>query len=102
MILLALPFSGSTLTVVKPDGYQIDSVVYRKAAKHGVEVKTVSLGLFSPGELEKLSLCCLVPVMRHDPESVYSREVEESLGQSQTDNRDLVPHEWLDIGKEML
>jgi len=102
LILFALPFSKDVLTVVIPDDYRIDGVVYEKAKKCGVEICTSSLSAFSREEIERLSLCYLVPTIVHDPECIYSEEIEKATGELQTDNIHLVPQPVLDFGNEMI
>lgn len=100
LILIALPFAKDTLTVVTPDQYQIDRVVYEKAKKYGVEVKKASLNLFSQVEIERLSLCYRVPVITPEPKCLYSKAVEKAIGESQTDNLHLIPKRLQDFGND--
>lgn len=99
MILLAIPFAKEILTVVIPNGYQIDKVVYAKAKKYGVEIRSVSHNLFSQTDLERVSRCHLVPAMRYEPQCLYSEEVEALIGEKQTDNTHLVPNFIRNYGK---
>ena len=98
MILMALPFAKEVLPVVAPDEYEIDQVVYRRAREFGVQVSLVSLSHFSRSEIERVSMCHLVPVIRLEPQCVYSKEIEEIIGEKQIDNLHLVPKELLDFG----
>ncbi len=100
LILMALPFAKDTLTVVTPDDYKIDRVVYEKAKKYGVEVKKTSLNLFSQKEIERLSLCYLVPVITAEPKCLYSKAVEKAIGELQTDNLHLIPQQLQDFGND--
>lgn len=100
LILLALPFAKEVLTVVVPEGYHIDRVVYRMAKKHRIDICPVSHNLFSQAELDRLSLCQLVPVITHEPTCVYSKNIEKCIGERQTDNLHLVPQTLLDFGEE--
>jgi hypothetical protein len=98
LLLFAIPFSKDVLTVVVPEDYQIKQVVHEKAKKFGVEICTVTLRLFSKEEIERISCCYLVPAITIDPECIYSREIEQAIGEKQTDNRHLVPQQVLDFG----
>lgn len=99
LILLAIPFAKDTVTVIAPDHYQINPVVFRKAKSCGVEVCTVSLGSFTQQEIDRLSLNHMAPAIKHDPGCLFDRSVEETIGELQTDNRHLVPRSCLNFGK---
>jgi len=100
MILMALPFAKDVLTVVTPHNYHVDRVVYEKAQKYRVKVNTAPVNLFSQAEIERLSLCHLVPVITHEPCVLYSEAVEEAIGEYQTDNLHLVPQSLQDFGND--
>ena len=100
LILLALPFAKDTLTVVAPDNYKIESLVYKVAKRYRVEVNKAPLNLFSDAEVERLSLCHLVPAITIEPQCRYSKDVERAIGESQTDNLHLVPKLWQDFGND--
>lgn len=91
LMLLALPFTRAVLTVVIPDGYRIERCVYEKAKSYRVSVVTTSARLFSPEDVSRISICHLVPAISHDPECVYSRKIEQAIGEPQSANRHLVP-----------
>jgi hypothetical protein len=98
LLIFAIPFAKDVLTVVAPENYRIERIVHQKAKKYGVEMCTVPLRLFSQEEVEKVSCCYLVPAITHDPECIYSKEVERAMGEKQTENRHLVPQQVLDFG----
>lgn len=100
LILMALPFAKDTLTVVTPDNYKIDQVVYEMAKRYRVKVSTTPVNMFSQAETERLSLCHLVPVIAHEPCVLYSKAVEKAIGESQTDNLHLVPQSLQDFGND--
>ena len=98
MMLLAIPFAKEILTVVTPNGFQIEKIVYRKAKQYGVQVRSVPHRLFSPAHLERLSRCYLAPVITCEPECEYAKEVERLIGEKQTDNLEMVPPFLRDFG----
>jgi hypothetical protein len=100
MILLALPFAKDVLVVAVPEGYRIEQAVYRKAKKYGVEVCPAPHTLFARTDLDRISLCHLVPAISIDPECIYSKAVEEEIGELQTDNMRLIPNRLLAFGNE--
>jgi hypothetical protein len=98
MILSALPFAERILPVVAPLGFQVDTLVYRQAKQRGIDVRVVPLDLFSQQDVERASLCHLVPAITVEPECVYPKWVEKQIGEQQTDNIDLVPQWVRDFG----
>ena len=101
MMLLAIPFAKEILTVVTPNGYQIEKIVYTKARQYGIQVRSVPHSLFSPADLERLSRCYLVPVITCEPECEYTEEIEKLIGEKQTDNLGIVPdvlRDFADVG----
>lgn len=101
LILLAIPFAKDTVTVIAPNNYQVNPVIFKKAQSHGVEVRRLSLGCFSHQEIEKMSLNYMAPAINRDlePKALFHRSVEEAIGELQTDNRHLVPRSCLNFGK---
>lgn len=98
LLLAALPFAKQTLHVVAPAGYEVDRTVLQHAKRFGVEVLLTPLSMFSQKDVDRVSLCYLVPVITHDPWCIYPRSVEKQIGEHQTDNIDLVPQWVLDFG----
>lgn len=98
LILMALPFTAEFLTVVTPEDYRIEGVVYEMARKSGVSVIATPLRAFTPDQISRLSTCQLVPVISVEPESLYPTAVERLIKESPDQNRHLVPREWLDFG----
>ena len=98
LILFAITFAKDAVTVVIPENYQIDPVVFEKAKRYGIEVCPVPLTVFSQREIERVSLNHMAPALTCDPRCVFSKSVEKAIGESQADNRNLVPQSWLDFG----
>ena len=98
LLLLAIPFAKELLTVVTPNGYQIEKIVYTKARQYGIQVRSIPHRLFSPADLERLSRCYLTPVITCEPECECTEEVERLIGEKQTDNLDIVPNVLRDFG----
>ena len=98
MALIALPFCGDCLTVVMPESFQLEPIVYEQAQKQGVRVAANHLEMFSPEQISRVARCQMVPAESTEPEPVYSRSLERAIGESQNQNRELVPSEWLQFG----
>ena len=98
LMLLAIPFAKDIVTVIIPDNYQIDRVVFEKAKRYGVEVCEASLNSFTQQEIDRLSFNHMAAAITHDPKCVFPKSVEKAIGELQTDNRDLVPRSCLDFG----
>jgi hypothetical protein len=100
LMLFGIPFGKDVLTVVVPDSYRIHPVVYEKAKKHGLEVCTASLASFNPKEIARLPVNYMVPAAVNDPRCIFPKSIEDAIGESQDDNRDLVPQDWLEFGND--
>lgn len=98
LIMLAIPFAREVLPVVLPRSFQIKRAAYEMAAKYGVKLSPVFIKNFDSSDVEKLACCYLVPVITHDPQCLYSEEVEEAIGEKQTSNWEKVPKEMLEFG----
>jgi hypothetical protein len=98
LMLMALPFCRASLTVVIPKGLRIEPIVYEKARIQGVKLITTPLELFPGGQVSRLAQCQLVPAISVEPEIKYSESIEQAIGEKQTQNRELVPPEWLNFG----
>jgi hypothetical protein len=98
LVLLALPYARRLLTIVAPEEYRVPHLVLERARRLGVKVGITSLKSFASGEISRLAACPLVPVIDVEPEPRYSRSLEKALGEKQTDNRLMVPPEWLNFG----
>jgi hypothetical protein len=98
LVLMAIPFARNIVTVVVPDGYQIEPSVFAMAQRSRVEVCRVPLSMFSQPELERLSLNYMAPAIVRKPRCVFSESIEQAIGESQTDNRDMVPEAILEFG----
>jgi hypothetical protein len=101
LMLFAIPFAKDKITVVTPLNYQIRPVVFERAKRYGIEVSTAPLALFSQEERERVSLNHMAPALTMEPECIFSKSVEEAIGEPQTANRDLVPQSWIDFGNEL-
>ena len=100
LMLFAIPFAKDRVTVVIPSNYQIHPIVFERAKRYGIEVSIAPLALFTQKERERVSLNHMAPALTMDPECIFSKSIEEGIGESQTMNRDLVPQSWIDFGKE--
>jgi hypothetical protein len=98
LCLLTLPYARHHLTVVAPEGFHVPGLVLERARQRGVTVALASLKAFAPEEISRLAACPLVPVLGVEPEPRYSMSLEKALGERQTDNRRMVPPEWLNFG----
>lgn len=98
LILMAIPFARNVVTVVVPDGYQIEPSVSAMAQRYRVEVCRAPLSMFSQQELERLSLNYMAPAIVRKPRCVFSDSIEQAIGESQNDNRDIVPEAILEFG----
>ncbi len=91
MIMLAIPYARKVLPVVIPPDFRIERAAHDMAASHRVRLSPVPLKKFDPTEVEKLATCYLVPIITHDPQCIYSEQVEEAIGEKQTANQHMVP-----------
>ncbi|MBN1567176.1 MAG: hypothetical protein JXA73_04990 [Acidobacteria bacterium] len=98
LMLMALPFCRDSLTVVLPKSLRTEPIVYEKARTHRVRIITTPLELFPGDQVSRLAQCQLVPAISVEPEIRYSESVEKAIGEKQTQNRELVPPEWLNFG----
>lgn len=98
MALIALPFCGDCLTVVMPEGFRLEPIVYDQAQKQGVKVAANRLEMYLPEQISRVAKCQMVPAVSTEPEPVYSKSIERAIGESQNQNRELVPSEWLQFG----
>ncbi|MBN1567784.1 MAG: hypothetical protein JXA73_08040 [Acidobacteria bacterium] len=98
LALMVLPFCRECLTVVMPESCRLEPIVFERARRDGVRVATHRLEMFSPRQIERLAMCQMVPAISVEPETKYETSVERAIGESQTQNRELVPMEWLTFG----
>ncbi|MGE3938808.1 MAG: hypothetical protein AB7F90_09065 [Nitrospirales bacterium] len=97
LLLMALPFARRILSVVIPDGYRINRVVYEKAKRYGVNLVITPTKMFPPASVSRLSICHLAPVIKTEPECAFPRSVEQAIGESQTAYQHLLPPELLNF-----
>jgi len=99
LMLFGIPFAKDVMTVVIPEGYRINPVVFKKARKYRVEICTTTLSSFTPGELERVAMNHMAPAITYDPRCVFPKSVAEAIGESQTDYQNLVPRSILEFGE---
>ena len=97
LILMAIPFALDTVTVVAPDGHEIEPVVFHMAERYGIKVASVPLSQFSPEEIEKLSISYMAPAFVSKPRCLFSESIEKAIGEPQDANLDLVPEPLLEF-----
>jgi hypothetical protein len=102
LLLMAIPFAKNILTVVVPVGYEIAPVVFNTAAKFRIKIHTAPLPVFSASDKEKISISYMAPATYRQDKFLFSESVEKSIGELQTDNQELLPHDWIDSGEHPL
>jgi hypothetical protein len=102
LMLFAIPFAKDRVTVVVPSNYQIPPLVFERARRYGIEISIAPLTPFSQQEIERVSLNYMAPALTMEPRCIFSKSIEEAIGESQTANRDLVPQSWIDFGNELI
>ncbi len=98
LILTALPYARGNITIVVPDGYQVEQIVHQKAHEYRVHINTVPLDHFSRTETNRMAICHFAQAMTTEPEYTFSKETEKIIGERQTEYLHLVPHEILEFG----
>ncbi len=95
MLLTAVPFAKTSMTVVAPDGFSIPSIVYREATRRKVVIRAVPLSYFSREALREISSLLRIPTVgrtKEDDLPIYPAHIVRKLGDPYV-NRHLVP-EW--------
>jgi hypothetical protein len=101
LMLLAIPYAKDAVTVVIPPDFQIHPAVYERARKHRVEISVSTLSLFAREELDRLAINHMAPAIAFEPKCLFSKSIEEAIGEKQTDKQDLVPESWREFGNEL-
>jgi hypothetical protein len=101
LMLMAIPYAKEAVTIVIPPDFQVHPAVYAKARKHRVEVSVSSLSLFRQEELNRLAINHMAPAVEFEPQCLFSKSIEDAMGEKQTENQDLVPESWRDFGSEL-
>ncbi len=98
LILMAIPFSRGVVTLVAPRSCRISPMVNKIAKQMNVHIARTDLDNYPPARRRRLSLNYMAPSICSDPETIFEPWVGEALGESPTDNRELVPAHWRDFG----
>lgn len=98
LILLGMPFADKAMTVVIPDGYRINPFVTKKAKEYRIEIQTTSISSFPKEQLERVIINHMAPAIIYDPKCKFPKRVGETIGESETDYRNLVPRSILEFG----
>lgn len=101
LILFALYYAAGAVTVVAPDGFKIDSAVMRVARRLNVSINQLRLSRFDDRIAQRLTRCHFAHCTAVEPECQYSREVEDIIGERQTDFTHLVPRQVSEFGRWM-
>jgi hypothetical protein len=98
LILTAIPFARDTVTVLIPDGHEIESVALEMAERYGVKVASVPLSVFSQEARERLSISYMAPAVVSKPRCLFSESIEKAIGEPQDASLDLVPETVFEFG----
>lgn len=91
LILAALPYAHTEVTVIAPRDLKIDARVFREALRLHKTVRHAPVESFSNLHLRRLATCQLVPIKEYDPSYVYPAEVIEAIGEPPDLYREIVP-----------
>ena len=98
LILCTLAYAENAMTVVTPDGYCIEEVVYRIAEQSNVTVWQTPVNQFTPKERDRLIHCPFVSCTSLEPMSRYPEEAEQAIGESQDSFMEIVPRQITSYG----
>lgn len=98
LIIYALPFADGSLTVVGPDGFQLDETVLGLARRLNITIHQTSLNHFSIGDCQRLARCHFAPCTTLEPVCRYAKDVEQAIGESQDAYARIVPRQVTDFG----
>jgi hypothetical protein len=91
LILVTLPYAGSTLTLIAPEDYRMDPDVHKEAVLRNKTIQRVPIEVFSKDHLDRLAQCPLVPIKEYDPSYIYPSFVLDEMGENPNHYWDLVP-----------
>ena len=102
MVAMALPFAGSRLTVVAPQGFRTHSAVQETARKLGKEITIVRLESFAPDEIDRIKKIhsVLGTHDENDGRTQYAASANNVIGESRDQYRDRVPAKWRSFGRD--